>query len=431
MDTNLLFIILTATLAVLLVFGFHIAFAMSLTGILGIYLGFGGNLDPLRTVLWETINSSTLMVLVVFVLMGEFLLEGGISTQLYDAADIWFHKVPGGLLHTNIIATAIFSAASGSSMACAATFGKVAYTEGQKRGYDLRLNLGSLAAGACLDALIPPSTLLIFYGILTDQSIGKLYMAGIIPGICMALLFMLYIFVYSLMNPHIMPREQITYTWKERFLALRNITPMLILIVICLGPIYLGLATPNEAGAIGAIGALILGIAYRSLTQGKVWQALLRTVRLNGMLIFLMFGARLLIYMFANKGITVQVVDWVTGLGLPFYAIFSFICLLYIVLGCFFDSFSILFLTIPIIYPISSTLGIDPILFGIVVTMLLETGLITPPFGIVLFVIEGVTGGGHLGDIIRGIVPFFFLILIGIVMVMVFPSLALWLPSQM
>jgi len=267
--------------------------------------------------------------------------------------------------------------------------------------------------------------------VLAEQSIGKLFMAGMIPGICMALLFMLYIAVYSLKNPRMLPREEVTYTWRERLMGLVKIGPMLLLIICVLAPIYLGLATPNEAGAVGAVAALILGVAYRGLTLRKIWHALMGTARLNGMIIFLLIGARLMTWVFANKGITGQVVDWVTGLGLPFYLIFASICLLYIILGCFFDGFSVLFLTVPIIFPITLALGIDPILFGVVVTMLIETALISPPFGINLYVLDGVTGGGHIEEIIRGIVPFFFLLLVGIVLVMAFPMLALWLPAQM
>ena len=316
-------------------------------------------------------------------------------------------------------------------MSTAATLGRIAYAEGQKRKYSIKLTMGSMAGGATLGILIPPSIIMIIYGVITENSIGKLFMGGAFPGLILSGMFLLYTGFTCWRNPELAPPDETRYTWRQKLAGVWLITPLLLIIALVLGVIYLGIATPNEAGAVGALMALVLGLSYRTLSSKDLYQALLRTARITAMVMFLIIGASLITNVLAHSGLTRAMVAWITASGLSWTVVFLIVCLFYIILGCFFDSFSVLILTLPFIYPLVMTFGVDPIWFGIIVTILIETGLITPPFGINLYVLDGVVGGGHMGEIIRGAIPFLIMLLIGIALVTLFPQIALWLPSQM
>lgn len=423
------------TLVILMVFlmlgGIHIAFALGIVGIIGIYVDLGKNLYCIQSIIWDATSGYTLAVLVYFILMGEVLLVGNISSRLYDSAMRWTNRLPGGILHVNIIGASIFAAVTGVSVATCASLGRIAAVEGNKRGVPIRENLGSLGGGATLGILIPPSIIFILYGILTEQSIGQLFMAGILPGIMMTLIFMTYIAFRSILLPDLIPRDTTRFTWAERFAGLVKVLPIFLLIVVVLGMIYVGWATPNEAGGIGAFFSFLLCLVYREFKWKELWGALERTACITSMIMFLIIGAKIFTYYIANIRLPHLFAQWIINTGFSFPVIFILICIAYIILGMFIDSFSIVILTLPIVYPVISEFKYDPILFGVIVVILIETGLISPPYGINLYVLDGVTGGGHLDDIIKGIIPYFFLLILGIVIVYFLPEIALWLPRKM
>lgn len=431
MDASIILVIMIAALVVLMGAGFHVAFCMATAGILGLFFLFEGNLFAVRILIWQATNSDTLMVIAFFVLMGEVLLEAKLSGRLYEGANRWVGRLPGSLLHVNIVAATIFAACTGSSTSTAATLGRLANEEGRKRKYSIRMNLGSMAGAATLGILIPPSVILILYGVITENSIGQLYMAGFFPGLMLSFLFMFYTALTCLRRPELAPLSEIRYTWWQKLAGLWLVTPMLIIIFTVLGVIYLGVATPNEAGAGGALMSIVLGFAYRTLSRRDLVNALGRTAQITSMVLFLIIGAGMITNVLANSGAILRMIEWVKASGLGWNVVLVGICVLYLILGCFFDSFSILILTLPFVYPLVVSYNFDPILFGIVVTILIETGLITPPYGINLYVLDGVAGGGQMGEIIRGAFPYFLILLVGIALVILFPKLALWLPSTM
>jgi len=417
-------------MGVLLVVGFPVAFSLGAAGIFGAFIGFDGNLYILRTEMWNNLSSSVLSVVIFFVMIGELLGESRLSDQLYESAHRWLSRTPGGILHTNVIAATIFAACTGVSAASAAALGKIAHKAGNRLGYSVKLNMGAMAAGATLGILIPPSIIMIIYGVVTENSIGQLFMAGIFPGLSLSGLFMAYIAFYSWRHPEEVPRGE-KYTLRQKFSGLPYVLPIAALILVILGSIYGGFATPNEAGAVGALFVLLLGLVYRRLSVRRVGNALARTARITAMVLFLIIGANLLSLVMAHSGLSPRMVNAIKAAGLSWGMLFLIISVIYIVLGCFFDSYSVLLLTLPFLYPVVEALGVDGVLFGIMVTILIETGLITPPLGINLYVLDGVVGGGRIDEIIRGIIPFFFILCLFLVVLFFFPQIALWLPSTM
>lgn len=417
-------------MCVLMLVGFPIPFCLGAGAIFGAFFGFGGNLYLLRIVMWNNLSSSVLPAVIFFLLMGELFSESRLSDQLYDNAYRWLSRIPGGILHTNVVAATIFAACTGISAAVAAALGKIAHEAGSRLGYSVKLNMGALAAGATLGILIPPSLIMIIYGVITENSIGQLFIAGIFPGLCLSGLFMAYIAFFSWRHPEQVPRGE-KFTLQQKISGLPQILPIVALILVILGSIYRGFATPNEAGAVGALFALLLGLAYRRLSVRRVGNALARTARITAMVLYLIIGANLISLVMAHSGLSLRMVNALKAAGLTWGTLFIIICIIYIILGCFFDSFSVLLLTLPFLYPMVKDLGVDGILFGIMVTILIETGLITPPVGINLFVLDGVVGGGRIDEIVRGIIPFFFILCLFLVVLFFFPQIALWLPSTM
>lgn len=415
----------------LLASGMWVSIALGIIGVtlLAVFVG-GGSLIGIGWEQFNTVNNFTFIALPLFVFMGELIMHSDIGGRFYRAASSWTGFLPGGLLHTNIASCAVFSAVSGVSMATAATIGTVAFPEMEKQGYDRQLLLGSLAAGGTLGILIPPSVAMIIYGSFVGQSIGKLFMAGVFPGLIMASLFMLYIMVVSLIHPHKTPARG-KFSVKAVVSSAPDVIPILILIFFVLGTIYLGIATPSEAAALGALFALIICASYRRLTWKILIRAGLSAIQINCWLILIVIGAKIVGTGLAYLEVPSRLAETIFSLEVNRLFVLALVSLMYIILGCFMDGASMMLLTLPVVYPIMISLGFNGIWFGIVMVILIEIGQITPPVGVNLYVIYGITKKKYLNDIIRGVIPFLFIMVLMIVLLTAFPELALWLPDKM
>ncbi len=433
MSWELLALILLGGLAVLLVLGQWSAFALGAVGMLLLYLSKGTiGLVTISSVVWNTANSYILIAVPMFLLMGEIILRSGISSYFYRGVTALMGRLPGGLLHANIVACALFAAISGSSVATAASVGTVAIPEMTKRGYQPRMIFGSLASGGTLGILIPPSIVMILYGALVEESIAKLFMAGLIPGLVMSALFMTYIAIRIILSPKLAPpREHIDIGRRERLVHIAHVVPIVALLIIVLGGIYAGVTTPTEAAAIGAFGAIVLAACYRGLTVLVFRDALLSTVRTSCMVIFIIIGAQILSSALSFGGVSRGISEWIVALELSRWVLFAALILLYVLLGFFVDGISMIYITLPVLYPIVLQAGFDPIWFGVVLTILIELGLITPPVGLNLFAIHGIAGDYRFSEVVIGSAPFVLLMLLTILLLALLPAIALWLPAQM
>jgi C4-dicarboxylate transporter, DctM subunit len=428
---NTLAIIVMVLMLVLFAMGQPVAFAMFTMGIVGLLALLGGKgLISIQWILWQSPNNAVLIAVPLFVLMGEILLHTGLSGRLYRSMAYWLGKVPGGLFHSNIGACAIFAAISGSSPATAAAIGAVSIPEMEKRNYDQNMMLGSLAAGGTLGILIPPSITLIVYGAMVGESIGQLFMAGFIPGIMLALLFMIYIFIRSLINPKLAPALE-SVSWRTRFASLGMVAPILLLIGAVLGTIYLGVATPTEAAALGVVMALILGFASRTLSWKVLRGSMSETVQVTVSVMVIFIGASLISLIMSQVGIPIQIAEAVAESTLSPYVILVLIYAIFLVLGCFFDPMSVMVLTIPVLYPVLLELGFDLIWFGIILVILIEAGMITPPVGLNLYIIQSIAPKYRFEQIVSGVMPFFLMQLVAIAIITLIPAIATWLPSTM
>lgn len=429
MSWEIIIIVVLGLVLLLLVTGMPVAAAMGLSGIIGAYI-FLGTLGVTKYVPWDATVSFILLAVPLFVFMGEVLLHSGISNKLYAGSAALLAALPGGLLHANIGGCAIFSAISGSSLATAATVGTVAIPELEKRGYDVKLSLGSLAAGGTLGILIPPSISLIIYGAMVGENIGKLFMAGIFPGILLAALFMLYILIRAIIQPKVAPIPE-RMSLNRRFFHIIGMWPIIVIMSLVLGGIYLGIMTPTEAAAIGSFLALLFAALYRRLNWTMLKKCLLSTVKTNAMIMFIWAAALILVATLSVLRVTDNILFWVDSLGLPPLAVLMVIYVMYLILGCFMDSLAMMVLTLPIIFPIIVNLGFDSIWFGVVLVILVEMGLITPPVGINVYVIHGLRPDRPMSEVFIGIIPFFLMMVVGLALVTVFPQIATWLPSVM
>ena len=401
-------------------------------------IGFGGLIlfteVPFGLVLsnnvWNNTSGSAMLALPMFVWMGEILFRSRISQNLFNGLAPWMDAIPGRLLHVNIIACTFFAAVSGSSAATTATVGKITVPELQRRGYNARLSIGSLAGAGTLGFLIPPSMMMLVYGIIGDVSIGKLFIAGILPGALIALLFSGYILLRSLFNPKLAPAGADRYTWKRRLLGLKEIAPVAMLIFVVLGSLYRGWATPTEAGVVGVVGALFFALLTRSL-DGPVFMASLRgAIKTSCMIMLIVMGAGYLSVAIGYLGITRQLTLFVSDLGLSPYMLIFILTILYLILGCLLDGFSMIVMTTPIVLPLVQVVGFDPVWFGIYLVLMIELAQITPPVGFNLFVISGLTNE-DIFTIARAALPFFLLLCAATVLVTVFPQVVLYLPDLM
>jgi C4-dicarboxylate transporter DctM subunit len=376
---------------------------------------------------WATSNNFLLVAIPFFVLLGEILLRSGMAERMYNALVLWVPWLPGGLMHSNIAACAMFAATSGSSVATAATIGTVAMGEIKKHGYSERLFLGTIAAGGTLGILIPPSINLIVYGALTDSSIPKLYLAGIIPGLVLASLFSVTVLVVCLLRPSLGGKRTHT-NWRARVRALPDLIPPLLIFLAVIGSIYAGLATATESAALGVIAALGVAAWHRRLTVRMLLHAFEGTMRTTAMIMAILIAAYFLNFVIGSIGLTAQVNRLVTGLGLTSTELLLGVIVFYLALGCFMETLSMMVATVPIIAPIMVKAGYDPIWFGVLVVILLETAMITPPVGINLYVVQGLRTRGRIDDVIIGSAPFLVTMLVMLALLSYWPDLALWLP---
>lgn len=411
-----------------------IGFALAVTGMGGLFF-FAGveELSGIAFVAWTLVNSFVLIAIPMFLFMGEVVLRSGLGERFYGGLSVWLQRIPGGLTQTNIAACSIFAAISGSSVATAATIGTVAVPSMKQYGYPKTLIYGSLAAGGTLGILIPPSISMIVYGAWTENSVGRLFMAGFMPGIMIALMFMLFIAIYSSTRLRgLMPSVEVGTSWKVKACGLVNILPIVVMMVLVLGGIYSGLTTPTEAAALGACAALLLSLVYRTLSLKNVVQALSASARTTAWILFIMFAASILQFGLVSTGVTRALVAFVIDLGLESILLLSAIIVMYMILGCFIDGLSMVLLTLPLVYPVVVAAGFDPIWFGVIIVIYMELAMITPPVGLNLFVIHGIASGdATLGEIARACAPYWFLLVLGTVFLILQPQIALWLPNTL
>ena len=414
----------------LMFIGLHVGVAMLAAGILGALVYFGPPvLLSFGTNLWSVMNDFLLTTIPLFVLLGELLLRSGITKNMYDSLSDWLSRLPGGLLHTNIGACSLFAAVSGSSVATAATIGTVALDEFKRRAYSEPLVLGSIAAGATLGILIPPSVNLIIYGALTNTSIGQLFAAGILPGILLTLLFMAIIAAAALLRPEVAERVTEVAPRAERLRRLRHLLPPLGIFVVVMGAIYGGWATPTEAAALGVVLAFALAASNGALSFTMLHEAFVATTRTSAMLIFIISAAFFLNFIVGILGVSQAMTRYVTDLGLGPIEMIWLLVLFYLVMGCFLETLSMMVGTIPVVMPVILHLGIDPVWFGIFLVIMMELALITPPVGMNLYVVQGVRGRGQLSDVYRGIAPFVIAMLAMVGLIILWPSIVMFLPE--
>jgi C4-dicarboxylate transporter, DctM subunit len=419
-------------LFVFLAMRLYIGMAMMVVGFVGIIAlkGWGCASSLLSLLPFSETKSYSMTVIPLFILMGQFAFISGISSDIYKTFYSWLGHLRGGLAIATVVACAFFAAVSGSSLASAATMGMVAIPEMLKYKYDPSLATGCVASGGTLGILIPPSIGFVIYGILTEQSIGKLLMAGLLPGIVLALLFIVVIIVMCIIKPELGPRGDKT-TFLQKIKALSGTWGMLLLFLIVIGGIYTGIFTPTEAAGVGAFCAFLIVALKKKLTWSSFLLSLVETGKMTAFIFLIVIGASVFSYFLALTGLPSALTTFMTGLPVPRGVIFLAICILYVILGCVMEVYSIMILTLPIIFPIVSALGYDPIWFGVMVVILLEVGLITPPVGLNVFVIKGVAPSVPVGTIFRGIWPFLIMQFVMMIILYFFPKLALFMPSGM
>jgi tripartite ATP-independent transporter DctM subunit len=403
--------------------------------VLALLAGFGLSDRPfwnfIGEMLWAPSTNFVLVSVPLFLLMGEIMLRAGLSDRLYRALNVWVGRLPGGLLHTNIMSCGVFSAIAGSSVATAATMGSVALPYFEKSHYPPKLVLGSLAAGGALGNLIPPGITFIIYGLITETSVGALYLAAIGPSVLVIVLFLAVIFYYSI-KLKISAENSTTLTLSAKLLSLIDLFPTLLLIGLVLGTIYAGWATPTESAALGVAGSIVLALVDRKLSWQMLRESMDSTARTTSMIALILFGAYLLNYILSSLGIPQMLAKFMTGLPLPGWAIMLVIIGFYLALGTFMEGISMVITTIPLLFPVVMALGYDPIWFGVVITMLVEIAMISPPDGTVLYVLQGMRRQpGPITDVFVGVMPFLVVYMFAIVVLMVFPAIALWLPAQL
>jgi len=410
--------------------GLWIGLAVGAAGML-LYIFFidGGGFYPIAILQFNVLNSIIWTSMPLFIFMGIMIFKCGLGDKLYKFASASVGILPGGLLHTNIVSCAIFAACTGSSLACAATMGSIAIPELKKRGYDKRLVLGSLASAGTLGIMIPPSVSFIVYGAVVGESIGKLFIAGIFPGLMLVGLFMIYVAVASIISPEKTPGKE-RFNLKAFLVGFWQFMPVGLLIVMVLSAIYLGIATPTESAALGSVGAIILAAIYGKLTWENFSQSVIDTAVSTGMIFLCVIGCQIMGMALADLKIPATIAQFVAGIGLGKGSIFVGIVIMYLILGCFIDALSMVLLTLPVTYPLMMDLGFNSLWFGVLVTLLCEIGQVTPPVGMNLFVIQGISKE-KLSDVVAGSYPFVILMIVGVALLYYFPQIATWLPAQM
>lgn len=420
-------------LLALLILGMPIAFVMMLVGVLGIsYLtSIPAALPVVAKTVYETVSHYPYTIIPLFVLMGGFAGIGGLTQKLFIAFDKWFRNWPGGLGIATIFSCAFFAALSGSSVAAAAAMGSIAIPEMRKFLYAPQLAVGVVAAGGTLSFLIPPSLGFVVYGVLTEQSIGKLFISGLLPGILLTLAFIIVIIILVRLNPTLAPMASKEIKWKEKISAFLGVWETLMVFTIVIGGIYLGVINPPEAGALGATILFLIILCKRKLTWPNLSASLLEAARISVLVLFLVAGANVFSYFLALTTIPMTISNWLASLSLSRYFILTIIVLIYLLLGCFLDAISMMVLTMPVIFPVISNLGFDPLWFGVICVIMMEAGLITPPVGLNIYTIAGVVQDVPMPTIFKGALPFLWAMLGVIIIITIFPQIALFLPSMM
>ena len=386
--------------------------------------------DAMATTIWGTSSSWTLTALPLFVWMGEILFRTKLSENLFKGLSPWLSKLPGGLVHVNVVGCALFAAISGSSAATVATVGKMSIPELRKRKYPEKLLLGSLAGSGTLGLLIPPSIILIIYGVTIEDSIAKLFMAGILPGIMIALMFMLYVILWSILNKRLMPKSNESFSFLEKIQGSKQLLPVILLITAIISSIYTGIATATEAASLGVVGALILSFFQGTLNRKTFKLSLLGATKTSCMIAFILAGSTFLSLAMGFTGLPRNLAIWIDAMNLSPYTLLFVLTIFYIILGMFLDGISAVVLTMAIIEPMIRQAGFDMIWFGIYLVIVVEMAQITPPVGFNLFVLQGMAGK-DMGFIAKSAFPLFLLMILAVIFIIVFPEIALWLPQQM
>ena len=386
--------------------------------------------DAMATTIWGTSSSWTLTALPLFVWMGEILFRTKLSENLFKGLSPWLSKLPGGLVHVNVVGCALFAAISGSSAATVATVGKMSIPELRKRKYPEKLLLGSLAGSGTLGLLIPPSIILIIYGVTIEDSIAKLFMAGILPGIMIALMFMLYVILWSILNKRLMPKSNESFSFLEKIQGSKQLLPVIFLITAVISSIYTGIATATEAASLGVVGALILSFFQGTLNRKNFKLSLLGATKTSCMIAFILAGSTFLSLAMGFTGLPRNLAIWIDAMNLSPYTLLFVLTIFYIILGMFLDGISAVVLTMAIIEPMIRQAGFDMIWFGIYLVIVVEMAQITPPVGFNLFVLQGMAGK-DMGFIAKSAFPLFLLMILAVIFIIVFPEIALWLPQQM
>jgi C4-dicarboxylate transporter DctM subunit len=415
----------------LMLIGLPVAGALFAVAILGAFLYLGTpTLMMFGNQIWSILDDFVLTAIPMFILLGEILVRSGITDRMYAALSDWLRRWPGGLLHTNIGACGMFSAVSGSSVATAATIGTVALPSMKGHGYSERLALGTIAAGATLGILIPPSINMIIYGSMSNTSIGRLFLAAIVPGLLLIALFMIFVAVVCALRPSLGGDALAPVPMKERLARLKDLLPPLVIFAVVMGSIYTGWATPTESAAVGVIAALVLAATRRRLTLAMLNQSVLTVVRVTAMIMLIVLAAQLLSFVMGVLRIPQAITGLVADTGATQLQILLLLIVFYLILGCFLETLSMMITTIPIVMPIVLFFGIDPVWFGVFLVLMMEVALITPPLGMNLFIVQGVRAqGGSVMDVVWGAMPFTLIMLLMVAILIAFPQVALFLPD--
>ncbi len=433
MDADLMMmgLVIFGALVITLGSGIWIGISLFIVGIIGMdlfsFLPGGGNM---ASSVWATVNKWELVALPLFILMGEVIFRSGISENLFKALVPWLYRLPSGLMLINIVACTLFAAVSGSSAATTATVGRITLSEFHKLGYHPSPSMGSLAGAGTLGFLIPPSLIMIIYAILADVSIGKMFIAGIMPGILLALVYMGYLIGYGIIDPSIAPRGEQRYSLSERMISLKLVVPVFVLIAAVLGSIYAGIASITEAASLGVLASVVLAYVNRKMSWSILYNCLVSSVKTTSMIILIVMGASFLSRTMGILGIPRELTQVIGDLNLSPFMLMIMLAITYIILGCILDGFSIVVMTLPISLPLVIGAGFDPIWFGVFLILMVELSQITPPVGFNLFVIQGLTNES-IGTIAKAAFPFFILMLLTTVILTLFPQIALWLPNLM
>jgi C4-dicarboxylate transporter DctM subunit len=409
-----------------------VGFVMAIIGFIGFgtLVSFDASMNLIAKDVYSVFGSYNLTVIPLFVLMGQLAYHSGISKRLFDAAYKFIGHWPGGLAIATIGACAGFAAICGSTNATAATMAAVTLPEMKRYNYKPELATGVVAAGGSLGILIPPSIIFIVYGILTEQSVGKLFVAGVLPGILLTALFVVTILIWTSLRPELGPRGP-KATFREKMESLSGLVETLILFIIIMGGLFVGFFTPTEAGAVGAFGTLIVALARRNLSWKGFITSLFETTRLSCMILVIVAGATIFGHFLAVSRIPFDIANWISTFDLPDFVIMLFIIFIYLIGGCFIDSLALIMLTVPIFYPVITSLGYDPIWFGVVIVLITKIGVITPTMGINVYVVSGVARDVPLETIFKGVLPLLLALVIGTLLLIPFPQIALYLPSLM